>query len=200
MDPGKWKDLGSTGVESRDGSAYNAIDGNLLQDGGSNYLTFGSFWGGIYQVPMSKPPTTASGTPHNLELNSTGSQASEGPYLFKSGQYYYLFWSSGQCCGYDKNRPAQGEEYKVMVCRSNSATGPFADFNDVPCTQNGGTQVLGSHDNIYGPGGQGIYLDPTHGPVIYYHYVDTTIGFADGDKRLGVNKLDFSSGWPAVIA
>lgn len=125
MHPGDWQDLGSTGVESRDGDAYNAIDGNLLQDRSGNYLTFGSFWGGLYQVPMSSPPTTASGTPYNVELNDTGSRPSEGPYLFNYGSWYYLFWSSGQCCKYDTERPAQGEEYKIMVCRSDSPTGPF---------------------------------------------------------------------------
>lgn len=200
MHPGDWQDLGSTGVESRDGDAYNAIDGNLLQDRSGNYLTFGSFWGGLYQVPMSSPPTTASGTPYNVELNDTGSRPSEGPYLFNYGSWYYLFWSSGQCCKYDTERPAQGEEYKIMVCRSDSPTGPFEDFNQIPCTQNGGTQVLASHDNVYGPGGQGIYHDPTYGPIIYYHYVDITVGFADGQKLLGINKLDFSSGWPVLVS
>lgn len=34
--------------------------------------------------------------------------------------------------------------------------------------------------------------------MLVYHYVDTTIGYADGDKRLGINKIDFSSGWPVV--
>lgn len=28
--------------------------------------------------------------------------------------------------------------------------------------------------------------------------VDTTIGYADGDKRFGWNKISFSSGWPVV--
>jgi arabinan endo-1,5-alpha-L-arabinosidase len=36
------------------------------------------------------------------------------------------------------------------------------------------------------------------GPVLYYHYVDTRIGYADGQKKFGVNKIDFSSGWPVV--
>ena len=51
---------------------------------------------------------------------------------------------------------------------------------------------------MYAPGGQGLYMDPTHGPVIFYHYVDTTVGYADGDKKLGINKVSFSSGWPVL--
>ena len=48
------------------------------------------------------------------------------------------------------------------------------------------------------PGGQGVMNDPSLGPVLYYHYVDTRIGYADGQKQFGVNKLDCSSGWPVV--
>jgi arabinan endo-1,5-alpha-L-arabinosidase len=74
--------------------------------------------------------------------------------------------------------------------------------------------VLESHDNVYGPGGQyvsrllfiyrlltssrGVFTDPNLGPVLYYHYVDTNIGYADGQKLFGWNVLDFSSGWPVV--
>jgi arabinan endo-1,5-alpha-L-arabinosidase len=28
--------------------------------------------------------------------------------------------------------------------------------------------------------------------------VDTTIGYADGDKQFGWNTLDFSTGWPVA--
>lgn len=45
--------------------------------------------------------------------------------MYKYGNYYYLFFSAGICCGYDTSRPASGEEYKIKVCRSTSATGNF---------------------------------------------------------------------------
>lgn len=58
--------------------------------------------------------------------------------------------------------------------------------------------MLESHGVVYGPGGQGVYDDPSLGPVLYYHYVNTTIGYADSQKRFGINKLSFSTGWPVV--
>ncbi|RYP78763.1 hypothetical protein DL771_000430 [Monosporascus sp. 5C6A] len=85
-----------------------------------------------------------------------------------------------------------------MVCRSSSPTGGFVGANGLDCTNGGGTVVLESHDNVYGPGGQGVYDDPTHGPILYYHYVDTNIGFADDAKQFGWNNIDFSSRWPVV--
>ncbi|TKA30790.1 Arabinan endo-1,5-alpha-L-arabinosidase A [Salinomyces thailandicus] len=201
MDAGSWTDHGSTGVESTTGDDYNAIDPNLIVVGSSNYLTFGSFWGDIFQTEMASDAlTTAGGTPYNVEFNATSPQPSEGPYVFEYGGYYYLFFSSGTCCGYDTSRPAAGDEYKIMVCRSTSVTGAYVDATGTACTASGGTLVLGSHGTVYGPGGQSVYDDADYGPVLVYHYVDTTIGYADADKQLGINVLDFSSGWPVVNA
>lgn len=66
------------------------------------------------------------------------------------------------------------------------------------CTAGGGTAVLESHGTVYGPGGQGVFADPTYGAVLYYHYVDTTVGYADADKKFGWNTISWSTGWPVV--
>jgi len=95
MDAGSWTDHGSTGLESKNGDPYNALDPNLIQVDGANFLTFGSFWGDIYQTQLSSDAQTwTKDAPYNLELNSTADRPSEGSYLFSHGGYYYLFWSS----------------------------------------------------------------------------------------------------------
>jgi arabinan endo-1,5-alpha-L-arabinosidase len=86
-----------------------------------------------------------------------------------------------------------------MVCRSDSPSGFFTDANGVSCLESGGTEVLASHDFVYGPGGQGVYNIADLGPVLYYHYADTRVGLADREKFFGVNYLDFSSGWPVLV-
>ncbi|KAK3638393.1 hypothetical protein LTR56_003543 [Elasticomyces elasticus] len=199
MDTGTWTDHGSTSVTSKTGDEYNAIDPNLIQVGGTNYLAFGSFWGDIFLTTLSSNLESWLGAkPIQIELNATTPRPSEGAYIYHTGSYYYLFFSSGSCCGYDTSRPTPGNEYKIMVCRSKTVTGGYVDKNGVSCTSSGGTLVLGSHGNVYGPGGQGIYDDPVQGSVLYYHYVDTNIGYSDGDKVLGVNKINWSTGWPVV--
>ena len=199
MDPGTWTDHGSTGVESSTGNDYNAIDPNLITVSGTNYLNFGSFWSDIFQTTLSSDALAWSGSsPKNIELNTTSPQPSEGSYIFEYSNYFYLFFSSGSCCGYDTSRPAPGNEYKIMVCRSSSVTGPYVDAKGTSCTKSGGTLVLGSHGTVYGPGGQGVYDDAKLGPVLYYHYVDTTIGYSDGQKQLGLNVIKWSNGWPTV--
>ncbi|KAL3482179.1 glycosyl hydrolase [Aspergillus californicus] len=197
MDLNTWTDHGSMGVRSDSSKPYNAIDGNLFNDGGNLFMNFGSFWGDLYQAPLSSPRAVASSS-YNIAYEPDGTHAIEGAYLYKYGSYYYLFYSAGICCGYDSSRPATGEEYKIKVCRSSSATGSFVDADGVACTAGGGTVVLESHGTVYGPGGQGVFTDPSLGPVLYYHYVDTTIGYADSQKVFGWNVINFSSGWPVV--
>lgn len=162
MDVGSWTDLGSTGVASSTGMSYNAIDGNLINDNGNYFLTFGSFWNGIQRVRVT--PTQKNGDVYQVAFDPNDT-AMEGPFVFPYGGYYYLFFSKGQCCGYDTSKPAAGKEYRIMVCRSTSAVGPFVDQDGKSCRSGGGTKVLESHDWVYGPGGQGVYQDPTYGPV-----------------------------------
>ncbi|KAF2835338.1 glycoside hydrolase family 43 protein [Patellaria atrata CBS 101060] len=197
MDCNSFNDHGSV-VTSYSGSRFNTIDGNLFFAGGKYYLNFGSFWDGLYQVEMANPPTAAVSAPRQITYEPSGSRAIEAPFMIFNNNYYYLFFSNGVCCGYDSKRPPPGEEYKVKVCRSPSATAGFVDKNGRSCTSGGGTVILGSHGNIYGPGGQGIYNDPINSWIIYYHYVDTRIGFSDGAKRFGWNKINWVDGWPSV--
>jgi hypothetical protein len=53
-----------------------------------------------------------------------------------------------------RSKPATGAEYKIMMCRSTSATGGFVDKTGKSCTANGGSILLASHSTTYGPGGQ----------------------------------------------
>ncbi|RDW84261.1 arabinan endo-1,5-alpha-L-arabinosidase-2 [Coleophoma cylindrospora] len=200
MEAGSWTDQGAIGVSSSAGKSYNAIDPNLIQVGSTYLMNFGSFWGDIFQVPLSRPSAHGSAASYNIAATTVGTHALEGSYMFYySGTgYYYLLISNGICCGYDATRPAAGAEYKIIMCRSKSATGSFVDKNGKACTAGGGSVLLESHGKVYGPGGQGVFTDSSNGLVLYYHYVDTSVGYADSQKRFGWNKLSWSSGWPVV--
>lgn len=123
----------------------------MIDADGTYYLTFGSFWKDLYQVQMKGTPTAvASGSSAYQVAYDPATTAEEGAFIFKYGSYYYLFYSKGQCCGYDSSKPAAGKEYKIMVCRSSTATGGFVDKSGVSCTNGGGTVVLESHGTVYG--------------------------------------------------
>jgi arabinan endo-1,5-alpha-L-arabinosidase len=166
-----WTDHGATGVASSKGNQYNAIDGNLIEDGGKYYVAYGSFWSDLFITPVSLDGAMrTSGGTKQLAFQPSGEHAVEAAYVFKHENYFYLFFSAGKCCALDKNRPARGAEYKIMVCRSKSASGGFEDKSGKDCRQGGGTVLLPSHDWVYAPGGQGVYDDTKQGPVVYYHY------------------------------
>ena len=176
MESGTWTDYGS--LEIPQSSNYNLIDPNLLivNYGTSFQLSFGSFWNDIYQIEMENPLVLKKdATPIHLVYNSTGIHNVEGSFQFwwptNGIVYYYVFFSQGACCNTPPNLPPPGEEYKIMVCRSESPTGGLYDQEGKDClTDNGGTLVLGSHDDVYAPGGQGVFYDSANGIVLYYHY------------------------------
>jgi hypothetical protein len=133
MEAGSWTDRGRTGIASSSSKSYNAIDGNLFKDGSTYYMNFGSFWHGLYQAPMNSDATKVATSSYNLAYDSSGTHAVEGAYMYQYGNYYYLFYSAGICCGYDTSRPASGAEYKIKVCRSATPTSGFVCFSAFPC-------------------------------------------------------------------
>lgn len=212
LEPGSWTDHGSLGIPKQ--GYYNRIDPNMIQldQNSTPYLSFGSFHQDLFQAPLENPPLgLASTTFVHLEQNTTARPdgaakgASEGSYQFRwtvgGKNYWYLFWSSGACCLQPPNLLPPGEEYKIMVGRAEHPTGPFVDRKGRSLTtQNGGTLVLGSHGDVFAPGGQGVMVDPQLGKVIlYYHYVNPKVGYAYDQFQFGWNELDFSSGWPVVV-
>ncbi|KAB8069292.1 glycosyl hydrolase [Aspergillus leporis] len=198
MEVGNWTDQGSTGLTSDGSQGYNTIDANWIKIGDTQILNFGSYWQGLYQVELTSPLKVGSTAPNNIAYNASGNHAIEAPFLFEYNSYFYLFFSSGKANGYDTSLPAQGLEYRINVCRSETGRGGFVDKNGVSCLESGGTTVLASHGNVYGPGGQGVLNDKTLGPVLYYHYADKTIGLAVTDYRFGWNRLSWTDGWPVV--
>lgn len=124
---------------------------------------------------MNNPPSSVAASATQIAYNATGSHAMEGPFIYYRSPYYYLFFSAGICCGYQTTKPAPGEEYSIRVCRSSNVNGPYTDSSGKSCTSGGGTKVLESHGNIYGPGGQGVLVDTAYsGAVLYYHYGESS--------------------------
>ncbi|MFE9438150.1 arabinan endo-1,5-alpha-L-arabinosidase [Streptomyces sp. NPDC006602] len=189
--PGSWSDQGIV-YTSTTSSDYNAIDPNLFVDGdGKWWLSFGSWWTGLKMIqinPSTGKQLSTNTTRYSIASRPTGTKAVEAPYIVKRGSYYYLFASYDTCCA------GTSSTYKVKVGRATSVTGPYYDKNGVSMTNNGGTPVLETHGSVIGPGGQSIMSD-SDGDLIVYHYYD---GNDNGTPKLGVNLLNWSTGWPVA--
>lgn len=202
MDSGSWTDRGKV-LQSVAGDLYNAIDPFFFHSDDTSHLGFGSFWANIFYVNLTSDgeAVTTGSAPIQLSFNSTSPQPEEGAFIYqpRGSEYYYLFFSSGVCCGFDKATLATstppGDEYKVLVGRSKTATGPYYDAKGVALTDNGGTLVLASHDNVYAPGGQMVFRAENM-DIMAYHWLAY-----DGplvDATLGLNAIDWSTGWPVL--
>ena len=112
----------------------NAIDPCVtIDDNGDHWMTYGSWSGGIYQIKLDKTtglrdynytyPTELHKSDAYLGYKIYGGfyNSGEGPYIFKAGDYYYLFISLG-------NLETSGG-YNMRVYRSESVNGPFVDEN-----------------------------------------------------------------------
>lgn len=125
LQPGSWQDHGGL-FRSEANGPYNAIDANWISVGGKQVLVFGSYWNGIHTVDLKGPQAIADGAQANqIAYNSTGNHAIEAGFVFYRQGWYYLTFSSGQAADYINRPPAQGEEYRINVCRSRDATGGF---------------------------------------------------------------------------
>lgn len=183
---GAWTDQGAV-ITSTTGNAYNCIDPCPLVDtNGTMWLSFGSFWNGIYLIQLD--PTTGKRlnvhiAPTRLAYNSS----IEGSFLYQRGGYYYLFVNWDTCC--------QGinSTYNIRIGRSTSVTGPYLDRNGVSMVANGGSMFLESTARFVGPGQAGI-MDDNGTNWLTYHYYD---GNNSGAATLGLGQLSWSSdGWP----
>lgn len=191
----KWVDQGAV-LTSTTGNDYNAIDPSILVDtNGSVYMTYGSFWNGIFEQQID--PTTGqvlagSAITHLAERASTVQyDPIEGSSLVHKGSYYYLFASFDFCC---ETNPAQSD-YKIAVGRSSSPTGPFLDQSGNDMLAGGGTILLNGDANWAGPGGETAYIDPTGGDLIVFHALNLA---QNGLDYLFVRSLDFTTGWPVI--
>ena len=186
-----WVDRGSV-LESEPGSnAYNAIDANYVADArGGGWLTFGSFFGGLKIVALDPATGKLAARAAILPLVDRKMQYNpvEGPSIVRNGDHYYLFAAFDYCCrGVDS-------DYRVVVGRSKSITGPYVDKDGVSLLEGGGTEVLRGHNEFQGTGHPDVY---SSGGVDYFvnHYYDTE---SDGTPRLNVRFLSWSGGWPTV--
>lgn len=195
---GPWADAGkiisSCGTITGCTTGFNAIDPAPFIDASGNWwMSFGSWNDGIHVLQLD--PTTglrlaSNPTLANIAARSAGEEGSFiYPYVFNGRQYYYYFASINVCCN------GTASTYRIIVGRSTSPTGPYLDRGGIDLTQGGGTILLSSHSNIYGPGGESV-MTVNNKTLLVYHYYD---GNNSGTPTLGLNYLAFdSSGWPSV--
>lgn len=198
----KWTDRGMVvkSVPGRD--LWNAIDPNLIMDeDGTAWLSFGSFWRGMKLFKLNEtfdsiaePQEwyTISARPRDIYTNEreAGEGAVEAPFIFRKGDFYYLFVSFDYCCrGIESS-------YKIMVGRSDKVSGPYLDQRGRKMTLGGGTLVLEGNSDWPGLGHNSVYTFDGVDYLIYHAYDAKD----DGKSKLKIDRIAWDDqGWPGII-
>lgn len=182
-----WKDQGVVVQSDRNGD-FNAIDPNVvLDERGQPWLSFGSFWSGIKIVRLDGETGKPEGDLIHIAGRNGG--AIEAPFIIRHGRWFYLFASFDNCC------KGANSTYKIMVGRSDKVEGPYVDSEGTKMTDGGGTLVLGSHEDVRGPGHNAVFSEGGKDYLIY-HFYDASNG---GKPTLQIRPLRWTEAdWPTV--
>jgi arabinan endo-1,5-alpha-L-arabinosidase len=195
-----WTDLGKVvqSVPGRD--LWNAIDPNMVAgEKGEPWLSFGSFWSGIKLVKLDSSMKVAEPQEwHSIARRqrsdstaglSAGNGAIEAPFIFKKGDYYYLFVSIDYCC-----KGAQST-YKMVVGRSKKLQGPYVDKNSVEMASGGGSLLMEGNADWHGVGHNAVYAVDGKDLLIFHGYDAKD----RGRSKLRIEELVWDNdGWPVV--
>ena len=181
---------------------YNTIDPSPFYDPDQDrlWITFGSFWDGIYVVELNPSnPTQRLGDPvwlaggrPGLPYNATAyPNAIEGSFVWFHDGYFYLNAAVDVCCA------GSASTYKIIIGRSTSITGPYVDKDNIDLRNYGGSIFAASAGPEIGPGQFGLYS--LNGIDHYtYHMESFNLGRT---TPLGERAIDYdpSTGWPLAV-
>ena len=197
----KWTDHGMViqSVPNRD--SWNAIDPNIIIDEkGTPWMTFGSFWDGIKLVRLTDDLNAVAEPQEwysisrrqrsvSVKSEDAGDGAVEAPFIMKHGEYYYLFVSFDYCCRGLKS------DYKVAVGRSKDVRGPYLDRDGKSMEHGGGTIIVKGDKNWAGIGHCAAYKFEGK----YYFIAHAYSVKNDGTPMLYVRTIKWTEdGWPIV--
>jgi xylan 1,4-beta-xylosidase len=107
----------------------------------------------------------------------------EGPFVLRHGDYYYLFYSGGACCGRECN-------YALGVARAKNMTGPWEKAPTNP--------ILATNEAWRCPGHGSIVADPQGRYWLLYHSYAQD-GFVATGRQLLLDEVTFGAdGWPVI--
>jgi len=185
LSAGAWSDHGSV-ICSGSGDDFNAIDPNLVvDDAGTPWLAFGSFWNGIQIQELDATGTPTSAKPEFIASRPSAGGALEGAFIVRACGYYYLFTSWDHCCDSPWN-------YSIHVGRATNVTGPYTDKAGKALLDGGGTLLVSGNDTWTAPGHNAVIFT-ANGAYDVYHALDAN--HANPTLRIAELAWD-DDGWP----
>lgn len=198
----KWTDHGLLLQSVPERDSWNAIDPNIIvDDNGTPWMDFGSFWDGLKLVKLTKDMSAIAHPeewysisrrnyrPVKDNYTVTNDNAVEAPFIMRHGMYYYLFVSFDYCCKGNKS------DYKIAVGRSEKVTGPYLDKEGRSLSAGGGSVVLQGNEQWAGVGHCAAYHFDNKDYLIAHGYSIPE----EGASKLVIREIHWDkNGWPTV--
>ena len=172
---------------SNGGPVVQPIDPEYVTDGNDGYLIVGS-GRGLYMSKLDEDGLISDGNWIQIASANKG----EGSYVFKYGEYYYLFTSKGNYTDYT---------YRVCIARSSSLSANFVNKDGVNILTGDLDIILSSesNDTLYGPGHNGeIYTDANGDMYMILHcHVKGYLSSNSSRPAIIMRIVEDSDGWLA---
>lgn len=193
-------------IASNAQSKYNCIDpAAFIDERGGDNLLFGSFWGGLFVLPLDAGGMVKEHSPlvcvasrcdaddERYEKMASGQVPNpvEGGYVYRHDGKYYLFASHDYCCR------GVSSTYRIVVGRSDGALGPYYDKDGEAMTAGGGSTIRdgGSYARWAGPGHNSVFCDDDGAEYLVCHAYDRDEG---GKSKVLIERIAWQDGWPVL--
>lgn len=206
---GPWEDQGKV-FDDQEIDSDNSIDPHFLVDDGTPYLVWGSFpiepvddaadEPGIDIVELTEDGTDwVEGTRREL-----AGSVYEGATLVEREGFYYLFVTTGGCCG------GADDSYEVEVGRSEDLLGPYLNQNGTDLREfrggvpgwNQGDPILAAGDSFGAPGHNNVFTDDDGRYWTVYHAYDRDEPdfLCGGSPRrsMMLDRIEWEDDWPRI--
>lgn len=141
----------------------------------------------IWAQPLSEDGLKLEGEPKELIRNDATWERHvvEGPYVFRRGGWFYLFYSGNACCG-------RGCNYALGVARSQKLLGPWEKFS--------GNPIMTGNESWKCPG-HGTVVDDGRGRHFYMYHAYHPRDFVYVGRQALVDEITWGpDGWPTINA
>jgi len=139
----------------------------------------------IWAQQLSRDGTKLVGERRELIRNDAPWEAQlvEGPFVWRRGNWFYMFYSGNACCGRECN-------YALGVARSRNLLGPWEKYN--------GNPILKGNDTWKCPGHGSIVSDQRGRTFLLYHAYNSK-DFVYVGREAMLDEVTWKrDGWPAI--
>lgn len=183
---GPFRDLGHPLLTRSKGQpTYTVIDPFVLADRGILWLYWGSNDEPIRVARLNDTASRVVGTPRTLvqPVPERGRYSGlvEGAWVLPRGDWYYLFYSVGDCCSGNAN-------YSVFVARSRAPDGQFRPGPDDP--------VLHGNSHFWAVGHNATARDDAGRDWLVYHARSRES--VSEDRLLMLDRIVWRGDWPTL--